>query len=532
MVEKELMYNYKLFIPTAGIGSRVSNIARNMNKGLIGIDNKPVLSHIVEKFHPDVDIVVALGYGGNYVRQYFEIVYPERNFEFVEIEKYEGEGTGLGLTVNACRDYLQCPFVFVSNDTIFEEQLYFDEISYNWLGYSPIKAGSDYRSLSLDKDGNVLALNDKIEASEDYSYIGICGIKDYKEFWKYMKEKDSLSMGESYGIKKMLNDNWCSFNSFKFTWYDTGNESALMTAKEKLKSKHQPNVLEKDNEAIWFANNKTIKFSTNDKFISDRVMRTTYLSNYVPEVVDSSDNFYIYNFLKGDVLSKKVTSKRFEYLLSWLNDFWKEVNLSKSEQNKFTKDCLKFYKQKTLDRIDLYYKKYDNIDVDEIVNDNKLEPLKNVLDRLDWDWISSGKPTRFHGDLHFENILINETNNGLPFSLLDWRQNFGGSYEYGDIYYDLAKLYHGLIISHDFINNNLYNFSRDMNDVYYDFHRKNTNIECEKILQKYVEQNNLDWKKVKVITALIFLNIAGLHHYPYCHLLYYLGRVMLTEEVK
>ena len=59
MVEKELMYNYKLFIPTAGIGSRVSNIARNMNKGLIGIDNKPVLSHIVEKFHPDVDIVVS-----------------------------------------------------------------------------------------------------------------------------------------------------------------------------------------------------------------------------------------------------------------------------------------------------------------------------------------------------------------------------------------------------------------------------------------------------------------------------------------
>ena len=84
----------------------------------------------------------------------------------------------------------------------------------------------------------------------------------------------------------------------------------------------------------------------------------------------------------------------------------------------------------------------------------------------------------------------------------------------------------------DFINNNLYNFSRDMNDVYYDFHRKNTNIECEKILQNYVESHHLEWKKVKVITALIFLNIAGLHHYPYCHLLYYLGRVMLTEEVK
>ena len=63
-----------------------------MNKGLISIDNKPVLSHIVEKFHPNVEIVVG-GYGGNYVKQFFEIVYPERNFTFVEIENYVGKGT-------------------------------------------------------------------------------------------------------------------------------------------------------------------------------------------------------------------------------------------------------------------------------------------------------------------------------------------------------------------------------------------------------------------------------------------------------
>ena len=494
--------------------------------------NKPVLSHIVEKFHPKVDIVVALGYGKNYVRQYFEIVYPERNFTFVDIENFEGKGSGLGLTVNSCREHLQCPFIFVSNDTIFEEQLYFDEIPYNWLGYSPIKAGSDYRSLSLDKDGNVLALNDKIEDSKDYSYIGICGIKDYKEFWKYMKEKDSLSMGESYGIKKMLNDDWCSFNSFKFTWYDTGNEKALSTAKQKLKSEHQPNILEKDNEAIWFANNKTIKFSTSEKFISDRVERTKYLGDYIPKVIDSSDNFYTYDFLKGEVMSKKVTGKRFEYLLSWLDGFWKPVTLTQKEGIEFQRVCERFYNAKTFERINLYYEKFHNRDVDEIVNDNKLPPLLDVFEKLDMDWLSNGIPATFHGDLHFENILINETNDGLPFSLLDWRQNFGDSYEYGDLYYDFAKLYHGLIISHDFINQNYYNFSRDMNDVYYDFHRNNTNIECEKILQNYVESHHLEWKKVKVITALIFLNIAGLHHYPYCHLLYYLGRVMLTEEVK
>ena len=52
-VEKEQMYNYKVLLPTAGIGSRVSNKSNNLNKGLIGVDNKPVLSHIIDKFHKE-----------------------------------------------------------------------------------------------------------------------------------------------------------------------------------------------------------------------------------------------------------------------------------------------------------------------------------------------------------------------------------------------------------------------------------------------------------------------------------------------
>ena len=118
------MYNYKVFLPTAGIGSRVKGESNNLNKCLIGIDNKPVISHIIDKFHPKVPIVMALGYGGDYVKQYVEITYPERDFTFVEIDNYDGKNSGLGLTMNKCKKSLQSPFIFVSNDTIFEEQLY------------------------------------------------------------------------------------------------------------------------------------------------------------------------------------------------------------------------------------------------------------------------------------------------------------------------------------------------------------------------------------------------------------------------
>ena len=35
-----------------------------------------------------------------------------------------------------------------------------------------------------------------------------------------------------------------------------------------------------------------------------------------------------------------------------------------------------------------------------------MQPLSSLLERLDWDYITRGSPGRFHGDFHFENILM------------------------------------------------------------------------------------------------------------------------------
>ena len=91
---------------------------------------------------------------------------------------------------------------------------------------------------------------------------------------------------------------------------------------------------------------------------------------------------------------------------------------------------------------------------------------------------------------------------------------------------------HGLIISHDIISGDLYTFDRSMNEIRYDFLRKNINMDCENIFTEYIKKWGYDLKKVKLMTALIFLNIAKFHHYPYCHLLFYLGKYLLFKEVE
>ena len=52
-----------------------------------------------------------------------------------------------------------------------------------------------------------------------------------------------------------------------FTWFDTGNLECLQKAKNKFKRHDSPDILDKQNEAIWFVNKKVIKYSTYFKMI-------------------------------------------------------------------------------------------------------------------------------------------------------------------------------------------------------------------------------------------------------------------------
>jgi aminoglycoside phosphotransferase (APT) family kinase protein len=185
---------------------------------------------------------------------------------------------------------------------------------------------------------------------------------------------------------------------------------------------------------------------------------------------------------------------------------------------------------KSLERIELFYKTFERSDHNEVINDKETELLSALLERVDWNFISHGTPGRVHGDFHFENILFDK--DASNFIFLDWRQDFGGSLEVGDVYYDLAKLLHGLIVSHEIVTTNHFRITWTENEIIYDFHRKNNLVECEEYFYIWLERNGFDVKKVKIITALIFLNIAPLHHNPYSLLLFALGKSMLIKETR
>ena len=91
---------------------------------------------------------------------------------------------------------------------------------------------------------------------------------------------------------------------------------------------------------------------------------------------------------------------------------------------------------------------------------------------------------------------------------------------------------HGLIVNHGIIAKEQYNALWKDGEIKFSLHRKQSLVECEQRLCSWIQENNYDLKKVKVLTAIIYLNIAALHHYPYSLLLYGLGKKMLKNELE
>ena len=519
---------YKVFIPSAGLGKRLGDSYKNLNKALVSLNNKPVISHLIEKFNKEIEIVVAIGHRSKLLNDYLNIAHHDRKITCIDIENYFGEGSGLGLTILQCKNHLQCPFIFCPNDTFVLEDI--PEPSNNWVGCSKKLTNNLYRSIKLKKNNTVDSILEKDQNNEVNlkSYIGLSGIKNYINFWKEMetgRNYGSIKIGESYGIQKLINLE-IPFEVKDFTWYDTGNIKSLEKAKLKLKQKEGPEILEKRNEAIWFVNGKAIKYNNDINFISERIERAEFLKGFVPKIIDKTDHLYSYKMITGQTLSKVSNKKIFSKLLEFLDNFWERKLLTSKEENIFKESCNKFYKDKTYKRVELYLSRFSDQDTKEWVNGEKIETIQELLHRVNWQLLKDGISSRIHGDLHFENILMAETGD---FCLLDWRQNFGGIKAYGDLYYDLAKLNHGLIISHELINKEYYFINKEDDIIKFDFYRKNTLVEIQDQFYKYLEKNHLDLNKVKLLTYLIFINISSLHHEPYAKLLFYLGKKGLSN---
>jgi choline kinase len=519
----------KVLITTSGVGSRLGEITKYTNKSLVRIGNKPVLSYIIDNYPESTYFVVTLGYFGEQVRDYLELAYPNRSFEYVEIDKYSGDGSSLLYSLLCAKEFLNEPFVYHACDTITFDVIP-DQLTSNWIAGFKGAGSSNYASFStLGKTITEVHLKGYINC--DYLHVGLLGIYDHKNFWEiaekiYNQKSNDNTIGDVDILKEMVHQK--SFTALDLkTWHDMGNIDSLENTRNIMRS-DDFHVLDKLAESIFKVDGSVIKFFYDKKILSDRVARVKFLNDCVPELTGVKENFYKYEYVKGDLFAKVANRTNFLKLIEWAKEkLWQPAN--NIDLVKFKEVCQDFYINKTIKRVNEFFEKKNVNDKTDIINGEIVPKFSELLQKIDINELWSDLPSGFHGDFILDNILI-ESNGS--FKLIDWRQDFGGDLSAGDMYYDLAKLSHNLVVNHELIDHNQFQIEiMQDGSILVNIHRLQTLVECENIYFDYLKKNNYNLRKILILRSIIWLNMSPLHHHPFDLFLYYFGKYQLANAL-
>ena len=285
--DNELSYNFKFCILAAGRGTR-NNDVDGLHKALLPLENKPVISHIIDKLDKKVEVVIAVGYKSNQIKTYLDTVYDDRKITYVDVDNYAGEGSGPGYSLLSCKDELQVPFIFTSVDTLVKEDAVFTFVGDNWLGVSevPLENSMDYCLVRGSK-----YLDDLYYGTGNRAYVGMAGIHDYENFWNALEDRKILK--DEYQVIHGF-DGLKNIKLIDFTWYDTGNNKSYHETKKVFCNDV---VANKSDEAIFIDKGKVIKYFNNPEKSKLRVERTKYLNGNCPDITVINDNMYYYDYI-------------------------------------------------------------------------------------------------------------------------------------------------------------------------------------------------------------------------------------------
>jgi len=495
-------------IIAAGKGTRMEHLTEHIHKGLLPVEDKAVISHIIDKVPIEFDIVIAIGHHGDLVKEYVTACHSDRNVIFCDVDNIDGEGSGPGYSLRACSHQLHRPFYFCVADCMIRDDL--PPLATNWLGVYPTGIPELYSTVKFDSENNITDFTNKCPEGFDHAFIGLAGIVDYEIFWDRLGSNSEV-VAAFYDPKV-----YPSFKAHHLEWVDVG------TIDGYLKVRNNKFSLPKTTgEAIYRTGNHCFRLFPNGT-AENRHLRSENLSGLVPDEICASKHVMRYDWFEGETLYKIDDRNVYRGFLSWCKEnLWSDP-VTEIEEEGIVK---KFYIEKTFDRVKQYVDK-NPIEL-SMVNGKELCTINDYLNRIDWGercvWTKV-----WHGDLQFDNVVYN----GEEFRLIDWRDSFGGQLYWGDVYYDLAKLYGGTLINYNLMRDTN-NISLTTTDDSVDFFCKHTNELTRTLpfVESWIAGMGYDLDRVKILTGLIWLNMSPLHEQPFSDMLFYKAKEMLADVI-
>jgi choline kinase len=528
-----------VFITTSGLGTRLESLTQITNKALVKIGDKYAICHIIDRFpRESTRFVITVGYYGKHVRDFLTLAYPEHAIEFVEVDNYAGPGSSQAYSMLQAAPHLQTPFLYHCCDTILPADYHIPNISSlidTTLFVSPHSDYISYSGITAGPHNSVARFNRKREAIHDYAYIGLAYIRDPHQFWNILQSRvaaapDDGSLGDTTAYTEMT-------NSLRYTvvpaFFDTGNLDSLRHARRHFAPHHT--VLEKSNESLCFLQSTgpsqsscVIKFIHSAETNRRRLERATNLSGVTPQILGYSDNFIKMAYVEGTPASECRKWGTIRGILEWAEaNLWTIYKVDPA----FRETCRRFYVDKTRQRIAQYFQRGAGPECN-IVNGLDVGSVEDLLAAVPFEDICTDTLSRYHGDFILDNIMVSATPRYPEnrFVVLDWREAFDDQVQWGDIKYDLAKLRHNIVFNHANVVAGMFEVHRSPHDS-----GIVADMKCNYLLMRQLEEfdsfvRSRGWNvaHIRILQAIIWLNMAPLYEAPLSDFLFYFGKFNLA----
>jgi choline kinase/quercetin dioxygenase-like cupin family protein/thiamine kinase-like enzyme len=518
--------NPVLCLLTAGLGTRLESLTGSVNKALLPVEDKAIISHIIDLTPSSIDIVVSLGYCGNLVRDYLTAVYPNRQFTFVEVDNITGPESGPGYSLLTCREYLNRPFYWITADCLVDE---LPSIDGNWIGVCETGIPELYATVDFDDDKNIKRFSNKSSTGFNHAFIGLAAIKEHEVFWQEL-EKNIQGSGE---VVSAFYD-FSSYKNFKvkqLDWTDVGTIDGYLKARNNKHSlpKNTGECLYNIKDSCPSSGHETskcVKLFPHD--IKNKISRVSELKEFLPNIQSHGSHVISYDWIEGSTLYERDRVDLYRSFLDWtVENLWSPV-ANPSPDLKV--QHAKFYETKTKSRVEKFLQS-NNKTEKLLVNGNKVLAISEILNNISWEELPGTPTLKWHGDLQFDNVIVNPMD---QFTLIDWRDEFGLSKNIGDVNYDLAKLYGGIHIN--------YREMRKASNAVVIYNGGDVTLNCASSSSGLIElrnnayfegwasQHGFCMRTIKTLTGLIYLSMTPIHEQPFADYLFYRAKELLSDR--
>ena len=520
-----------VLIPAAGkVNESLLPLSASLLSAMIPVNGKPVI-------YWSLSYLTELGFSK------FVIAVPERN-TFLErlVRRVFGhkvelsfvtsdEDRGVGYTIIRCREHIRTTkLLIVLGDTLFRLSQGLNGVDHSYVLYQEV--GESFRWCLVEFDDSSV-VREFVEKPRDYAgemraLIGVYAIHEAGDFFRCAQK--ALEMKANNRADLEISDILRCYQKTEpiyayrcADWFDCGNIDNLLKSRRRLLHHRAFNHLTVDE----FSGTITKRSQHKEKLI-DEIQYYHLLPSdvgvFFPRVIshgaESDDphltmEYYSYPTLAELYLFENLNPRIWEQIFRHLFDIIQRFLTHRSPLDHG--DYYAMYIRKTENRLNTlcasssFFQKVITDYSDLHINGKRYRNFWQLWPAIKEFARRLGRPehhTLIHGDMGFSNILYDVNSRVCRF--VDPRGSFGSSGIYGDIKYDVAKLYHSVEGCYDFMTNDLFDITWANDQVTFEVYKHEEGAPIKRLFDSIFFQLFNRWE-VRLIEGLLFITMCPLH---------------------